>query len=156
MKMIMPDGHTKMIILDIMTLESHQVILRSPWIRKHNPEINWENDTLLLQITLVKSYIIYYQESLPMPIFKTVALLAKETKLLAYKVTLLQAEIYLLYIANKAFSKHCRAKKIYICQEDIFTIENIYNIFSQTELKKQIRYKRRPGRENQEDGNLVV
>jgi len=46
MEMIMPDGHTEMIILDVMTLGSHQVVLGSPWIRKHNPEINWENDTL--------------------------------------------------------------------------------------------------------------
>ena len=33
----------------------------------------------LLQITLVKGYIIYYQESLPTPIFKIVTILAKGT-----------------------------------------------------------------------------
>ena len=74
------------------------------------------------------------------PIFKIVALLAKGTELLAHKVTLLQAKLCSLYIANKALSKYCRAKKTYICQEGVLTIKDIYNILSQTKVDKQIWY----------------
>jgi len=46
MEMRMPDGHTELIALDSMDIGRHDVILGAPWIRKHNPEINWENDSL--------------------------------------------------------------------------------------------------------------
>jgi len=68
----------------------------------------------LLQIILVKNYIIYYQKSLPILIFEIVALLVKKTELLIYKNTLLYIKIYLFYIINKTFSKYYKAKKIYI------------------------------------------
>jgi hypothetical protein len=45
------------------------------------------------------------------PIFQTVVTLAKGTERLAYKVTLLTAEVRTLRAANKALSKHWRAKK---------------------------------------------
>ena len=109
-----------------------------------------------MQTILIKDYIVYYQKSLSILIFKTVALLAKETELLVYKNTLLYIEIYLLYIANKVFSKCCRAKKTYICQEGVFIIEDIYNILSQTEIDKQIWYDRRSRRRNQGEENLTV
>jgi hypothetical protein len=46
-----------------------------------------------LQTTLVKDRIACYQGSSPTPIFQTVVTLAKGTERLAYKVTLLTAEV---------------------------------------------------------------
>jgi len=91
-----------------------------------------------------------------MPIFETVALLAKGTELLAHKVTLLQAEICSLCTANKALSKRCRAKKIRICQGGVLTIEDAHDILSQTEVDKQIRHDRRSGGDIQGEGNPTV
>ena len=54
--------------------------------------------------------------------------MAKGIELLAYKVTLMSAKLYTLWVVNKALSKCYRAKKNYICQGGILTIENIYNI----------------------------
>jgi hypothetical protein len=68
-----------------------------------------------LQTTLVRDCIAKHQESSPTPLFQTVAVLAKSTELLAYKVTLMSAELHILRAANKALSKCYRAKKNCIC-----------------------------------------
>jgi hypothetical protein len=67
-----------------------------------------------LQIVLIKDRISRHQGSLPTLIFQTVAVLAKGTELLAYEVTLMSAELRTLRAANKALSKHRRAKKNHI------------------------------------------
>jgi hypothetical protein len=71
--------------------------------------------------------------------FSIVVLLAKGTERLTHELILITAEIYILHKANKVFSKYRRAKKNYICQEDIFTIEDTYDILAQKEVDKQIR-----------------
>jgi len=91
-----------------------------------------------------------------MLIFKIVALLAKKTKFLVYKVTLLHAKIRLLRIANKALSKRCKAKKTRIRQEGVLTIKDAYNIISQIKVNKQIRRDKRLEEKNQSDKNLTV
>jgi hypothetical protein len=42
--------------------------------------------------------------------FQIVIMLAKNIKRLAHEITLLLAEVYILRVVNKAFSKRCRAK----------------------------------------------
>jgi len=123
-----------------------------PWVSQtpHNPT------EALLQTTLVKNRIVYHQGSLLTSIFETIALLAKGTKLLTYENTLLHTKIYSLCIANEALSKRCRIKKTHIRQRGVFTIENVHDIFSQTEVNKQIQYNRRFKRGNQNEGNPTI
>jgi hypothetical protein len=45
-------------------------------------------------------------------------------KAIAHSVTLLTAENHILQKANKALSKHQRAKKTHVCQENTLTVEN--------------------------------
>ena len=49
----------------------------------------------------------------------------KGTEQIVYKMTLLFTKIYTLWTANKALSKHYRAKKACICKEDTLIIEDI-------------------------------
>ncbi len=69
----------------------------------------------LLQTTLVRNRIACYQGSSPTPLFETVAVLAKGTERIAYKITLLSAKVRTLRVANKALSKRRRAKKARVC-----------------------------------------
>jgi len=46
MEMRMLDRHIELIVLDSMDIRRYDVILGALWIRKHNSEINWENDFL--------------------------------------------------------------------------------------------------------------
>jgi hypothetical protein len=57
---------------------------------------------------------------------------------LAYELTLLSAEVCTLRQANEALSKCRRAKKNHIRQRGILTIEDAYNIISQTKVDEQI------------------
>lgn len=45
-KMVTDGTHMEMIRLDVFPLGRHQVILGMPWIRKHNPTIDWKNGTI--------------------------------------------------------------------------------------------------------------
>jgi hypothetical protein len=123
-----------------------------PWVSQtpHNPT------EALSQTTLVKGCIARHQGSSPMPIFKTVASLAKGTELLAHEVTLLQAEIRSLRTANEALSKRRRAKKTRIRQGGVLTVEDAHDILSQTEVDEQIRRDRRLGGGVQGKGNPTV
>ncbi len=69
---------------------------------------------------------------------------------------MLYTKIRLLRTANKALSKHCRAKKTRICQESILTIKDAHDIISQIEVDKQIRRDKRSEERNQSDRNLTV
>jgi hypothetical protein len=85
----------------------------------------------LLQTNLVKNRIAYYQGSSPTPIFQTVVALAKGTERLAYKVTLLSAEVRTLRAANKALSKRRRAKKARVRQGGVLIIRDAQEILAQ-------------------------
>jgi hypothetical protein len=63
-------------------------------------------------------------------LFQTVKALAKGIKLLAYKMTLMSAKLYILQAANKALSKRYRAKKNCIYKGGALTIEDTYNIIA--------------------------
>jgi hypothetical protein len=80
---------------------------------------------------------------LPTPIFQTVVALAKGTERLAYKVTLLTAEVRTLQAANKALSKRWRAKKNRIHQGGALTVEDAHNILAQEKVDKQIQHSKR-------------
>ena len=67
---------------------------------------------------------------MPISLFSTVAILAKGTEILAYEMTLMSAELHILQVANEALSKCQRAKKNHICQGDILTIEDAYDILA--------------------------
>jgi hypothetical protein len=69
---------------------------------------------------------------------------------LAYKNTLLAAEVRTLRAANEALSKRRRAKKKRIRQGGALTIEDAHNILAQDEVDKQIRRDKRSrgGRQN--------
>ena len=45
-KMRIPNRHIKLIVLDSINIGKHNIILEVLWIRKHNPKINWENNSL--------------------------------------------------------------------------------------------------------------
>ena len=123
-----------------------------PWVSQtpHNPT------DALLQTTLVKSRITYYQGSSPTPIFTTVAALAKGTEILAYEVTLLTAENRSLRKANKALSKRRRAKKTRVRQGGALTIEDARDILAQKEVEKQVRRDKRSGEGGSNEGQLTM
>jgi len=66
---------------------------------------------ILSQLTLIKNSITRYQSSSPISLFTIIKALAKGTELLAYKNTLLAAEVRTFRKANEALSKRCRVKK---------------------------------------------
>jgi hypothetical protein len=39
-------GHKQRICLDVMRLADHDIILGIPWLREHNPQIDWITRTL--------------------------------------------------------------------------------------------------------------
>ena len=65
---------------------------------------------------------IRYQGSSPTNIFAAVKQLAKGTKLLTYKMTLIYEKVRTLHKANKAFIKRRRTKKTYIRAGRAFSI----------------------------------
>jgi hypothetical protein len=42
----MKDGHQEEVRFDIAQIGEHQAILGMPWIRKHNPDIDWVKGTV--------------------------------------------------------------------------------------------------------------
>ena len=64
------------------------------------------------------------------PLFKTVAVLAKGTERIAYKITLLSTKVRTLRAANKALSKRRRAKKTRIRQGGALTIEDTQDVLA--------------------------
>jgi hypothetical protein len=42
----MPGGHIEQLAFDVTTIGRHDIILGMPWIRKHNPSIDWKKDTI--------------------------------------------------------------------------------------------------------------
>ena len=82
--------------------------------------------------------------------------MAKGTELLAHQVTLLTAETRTLRKANKALSKHRRAKKNRIRQGGALTIENAHDILAQEEVDEQIRRDKRSGGVDRSKGNSTA
>jgi hypothetical protein len=72
----------------------------------------------LSQTILIRKRIAYYQGSSPTLLFKTVVTLAKGTERIAYKITLLSAEVRTLRVVNKALSKRRRAKRLESIKEE--------------------------------------
>jgi len=104
----------------------------------------------LSQTTLVRNRIARHQGSSPTPLFETVVALAKGTERLAYKNTLLSAEVRTLRAANKALSKRCRAKKTRVRQGGALTVEDAQDVLAQKEAEEQARRDKylEGGREN--------
>ncbi len=77
--------------------------------------------------------------------------MAKGTELLAYKITLLLAEVRTLRKANKALSKRRRAKKTRVRQGGPLTIEDAQDVLAQKEAEEQARRDKRSegGRQNE-------
>ena len=76
-------------------------------------------------------------------IFKTIAILVKGIELLAYKITLLLAEVYTLRKANKVLSKRRRAKKTRVRQGGALTVEDAQDVLAQKEAEEQARRDKR-------------
>jgi len=77
------------------------------------------------QIIFIQNRIAYYQGSLSTPLFEIITTLIKGIKQMVYKIILLFAEVYTFWVVNKAFSKHCRAKKARVRKRGIFIVEDI-------------------------------
>jgi hypothetical protein len=77
--------------------------------------------------------------------------LAKGTEILAYKITLLSAEVRTLRAANKVLSKRCRAKKSRVRQGGALTVEDTQDVLAQKEAEEQARHDKRSegGRQNE-------
>ena len=43
------------IIFDIMPMQTHQIVLGTPWLRKNNPQIDWKSNTVQLKGTTLKN-----------------------------------------------------------------------------------------------------
>ena len=56
--------------------------------------------------------------------------MAKDIEQIVHKIILLFTEIYTLWATNKAFSKYHKTKKAYICEKDVFIIEDIQDFLS--------------------------
>ena len=39
-------GHSERVVFDVIPIGHHQVILGSPWLKTHNPTIDWWNHTI--------------------------------------------------------------------------------------------------------------
>lgn len=77
------------------------------------------------------------------PIFKTVATLAKGIEILVYENRLLATEKRNLRKANEALSRRRRAKKTRIRQGGALTVEDAHDIMAQGEMDAQIHRERR-------------
>ena len=89
---------------------------------------------------------------MPTPLFQTIASLAKGIERLAHELTLVNAELRILRVANEALSKRRRAKKNRIRQGGALTVEDAHNIMAQDEVNEQIRRDRRSRGVNREEG----
>ena len=107
----------------------------NPWVSQtpSNPT------KALLQTTLVRNRISYYQGSSPTPLFETVRALAKGTERMAHEMTLLSAKVRTLRAANEALSKRRRAKKTRVRQEGALIVEDVQDILAQKDVDEQIR-----------------
>lgn len=45
-ELIMQDGHAELAVFDLVPLGRHTVVLGTPWIKKHNPSIDWVDESL--------------------------------------------------------------------------------------------------------------
>jgi hypothetical protein len=63
-------------------------------------------------------------------IFQIVIVLAKDIERLVYEITLLSTEVYIFRVANKTFSKYCRAKKTRVRQGSAFIIGDKQDILT--------------------------
>ncbi|EDO04977.1 hypothetical protein SS1G_07461 [Sclerotinia sclerotiorum 1980 UF-70] len=93
-----------------------------------------------ISISNMKSRIAQHQGSSSTPIFKTIATLAKGTKLLAYTNTLLVAEVHNLRKANEALGKRRRARKALIRKGGVLSVEDKHDILEQENIEDQIQY----------------
>jgi hypothetical protein len=59
-------------------------------------------------------------------------------KTIAHSVILLTAENHSLQKANKALSKHQRAKKTCVCQGGTLTVEDAQDILTQKDAEEQV------------------
>ncbi|APA10823.1 hypothetical protein sscle_07g055930 [Sclerotinia sclerotiorum 1980 UF-70] len=46
-KMIMLGGYTEQVKMDLVPLGRHAIVLGTPWIKRHNPNIDWVKDTFI-------------------------------------------------------------------------------------------------------------
>ena len=72
---------------------------------------------------------------------------------MAYKITLLSAEVRLLWVANEVLSKRRRAKKTRIRQGGILIVEDIQDIIAQKEAEEQVRRDSRKERASHREGH---
>jgi hypothetical protein len=105
---------------------------------------------------LVRDRITCYQGNSLISFFQIIIILAKNTKRLAYELTLANTKLYILRVVNKTFSKYRRTKKNHIRQGDILIIKEAYDIIAQDEINKQIRRDRRSRGVNRKEGNSII
>ena len=86
----------------------------------------------------MRTRITCHQESSLTSIFEATTQLAKETEVLVYRLTLVEARISTLERANKALSKCCRAKRTQIHQGEALSIEEAKDLLAQREVDVQI------------------
>jgi len=55
---------------------------------------------------------------------------------MVYKIILLFTKIHTFWVANKALSKRCRAKKACVCKEDVLIVEDIQDFLLQKNIKE--------------------
>lgn len=46
LRMTMPSGHTEFITFGLLDIGRHSAILGTPWLRRHNPDVNWVDLTI--------------------------------------------------------------------------------------------------------------
>jgi len=82
--------------------------------------------------------------------------LVKGIEILAYKMTLLEAEVQILRKANKALNKRRRAKRTRIQQGGILTREEATDILDRREVKKQVKLDKHIKRRAQNIGQSAI
>jgi hypothetical protein len=66
-------------------------------------------------------------------------MLAKGIERMAYEITLLSIEVYILRVINKTLSKYYRTKKARVRQGSELTIKDAQDIISQKDIDKQVQ-----------------
>ena len=89
------------------------------------------------QTCLIKSRVSNHQNSSPTAILNAINQFTKGAKVMMHKVALLHTKVSTLYKANKALSKHRRAKRIYIQHRGILTIQDIEELQVQQDVGRQ-------------------
>jgi len=82
--------------------------------------------------------------------------MAKGLEAITHLVTLLIAKNHNLQKANKALSKHRRAKKTRVHQGGALTIEDAYNLLAQKEAEKQVERNRRKNGGSDGEGPATI